>query len=72
MSNLSLVYDADDYIKARVRVLYTTGGSIVVYDMTNETEAEISIQGISGGYSTISGDEYDVEVLKNSYFSLKT
>lgn len=55
MSNLKLVYNADDYIKMNIRVLYRTGNSFVAYDFDSQKEVEIKIAGIVGGYSCISG-----------------
>lgn len=71
MNNLRLAYDENDYIKMRIRVLYSAGNSFVVYDFDSQDEIEIQIGGIVGGYSCISGDEYDITVHKNSCMILK-
>jgi len=71
MNNLRLAYDEDDYIKMKIRVLYTSGNSFVVYDFDSQNEIEIQIEGIVGGYSCITGDEYNITVHKDNYAILE-
>ena len=66
-SNLRLAYDENDYLKMRIRVLYSAGDRFVVYDFDSQNEIEIEIEGVVGGYSCISGDEYELTVHKGSY-----
>lgn len=68
MSNLRLAYDADDYIKTKIRVLYTSDDGLRVYDFEAEKEADIEFDGIVGEYSRISGDEYTIIVHRESLF----